>query len=81
MSEQGGGGSGWTFLKVLGVIFGLLGMVGFGICSLCGFAFAGHDMAILGLALLGAVLTALCVWLVVAMFRMARRDRDRDRRP
>ena len=77
MGQQGGGGSGWTFLKVLGVIFGLLGMVGFGLCSLCGFALGGHDSSVMLLAALGAVLAALCLWLVITMFRKAREDRDR----
>ena len=53
MSEQGGGGSGWTFLKILGVVFGLLGMVGFGLCSLCGFALGGHDSGVILLAVVG----------------------------
>jgi hypothetical protein len=27
---------GWTFGRVLGLIVGLIGMAGFGFCSLCG---------------------------------------------
>jgi len=70
------GSSGWTPLKVIGVIVGLLGVVGFGFCSICGFVFAGSDRDVLWLALLGAVIAALFVWMVVAIFRAARRDRD-----
>jgi hypothetical protein len=69
-------GGGWTFLKVVGFIIGLLGVAGFGLCSLCGFMLAGRDREILMLALLGAVLAALCGWLVVAMVKSARRDRN-----
>ena len=77
MNEPGEGRSGWTFLKVLGVIFGLLGMVGFGLCSLCGFVVASNDSDILLLALLGAFLAGLCLWRVITIFRRARADRDR----
>jgi hypothetical protein len=74
----GQGGSGWSFLKVLGVIVGLLGMVGFGLCSLCGFVVGGRDSGILLLALLGAGMAALCLWMVIAIFHKAAEDRDRD---
>lgn len=36
-------GTGWGFLKVLGLIFALLVMVGFGICGLCGLFIAADD--------------------------------------
>jgi len=71
------GGTGWTFLKVLGVVFGLLGMVGFGLCSLCGFALGGNDREVLVLAILGACIAALCLWMVIAIIRRARREGDR----
>jgi hypothetical protein len=70
------GSSGWTPLKVIGVIVGLLGTVGFGLCSLCGFVVAGSDKDVIWLALLGAGLAGLFGWMVVAIFRAARRDRD-----
>jgi hypothetical protein len=71
------GGGGWTPLKVIGVIVGLLGIAGFGLCSLCGFVLASGDRDILWLALLGAGIAGLFVWMVVAIFRAARRDRER----
>lgn len=74
---MGEGGSGWTPLKVIGFAFGLLGVVGFGLCSLCGFVVAGHDKDILWLALLGAIIAALFGWMLVAIARAARRDRER----
>ena len=76
MNQQREEGSGWTFLKVIGVIFGLLGLVGFGLCSLCGFALGGHDRDVIFLAVLGAVLAALCLWMVIAIFQRARKDRE-----
>jgi hypothetical protein len=74
MSPEGGGG--WTFLRVVGVIVGLLGMVGFGLCSLCGFFFGLEDMGIFLLALLGAGIAVLFGWMVTVIARAARRDRD-----
>jgi hypothetical protein len=68
--------------KVLGVIVGLIGMVGFGVCSLCGMVFVGSshaDATVVFLTVLGVVLTLLSVWLVVAMFRNARAVRERGR--
>jgi hypothetical protein len=37
--------SGWSVGKVIAVILGLIGMVGFGVCTLCGtvIAFDMHD--------------------------------------
>jgi hypothetical protein len=77
MTPESGQGSGWTFLKVVGVIFGLFGVAGFGLCSLCGFVIGGGDGDIVLLALLGAGLAFLCGWLVVAIFRRARKDSGR----
>ena len=75
------GGSGWTAGKVIGVIIGLLGMVWFGLCSLCGIVFLGSeysDASVLFLTILGVALTLLCLWLVVTMFLKARNERDRN---
>ena len=72
-----GGGSGWSFLKVLGVIAGLIGLVGFGLCSLLGFTVGGGDPLVLGLAVLGAALAFASWYLVATMFRSARRARER----
>jgi hypothetical protein len=76
MNPESSGGSGWTFLKVLGVIVGLLGLVGFGLCSLCGFVLAASDKDALWYALMGAGIASLFGWMIVAIFRAARRDRD-----
>ena len=81
--------SGWSFAKVIGVIVGLIGMVGFGVCSLCGIVITAGDhmrgywFPILG----GAVLSFLFGLLMVTMFRKAReerealQERDRSDRP
>ena len=75
-------GGGWTILKVIGVVFSLLALVGFGLCSLLGFAVgAGSGSGsgdILALALLGAVLAMFFGWVVFAIFRSVRKDRDPD---
>lgn len=80
MNEPRGG---WTFGRVLGLIVGLIGMAGFGLCSLWGIAVTGsalfEDWDPTALALLayvapGVGLTLLCFLLVRAMIRRARRS-------
>ena len=79
MQEPGRNESGWSFLKVLGVVVGLMGMAGFGLCSLFGLMFAvGGSSEVIGLVLLGIGLTALSAWLVATMFRKAREERERN---
>jgi hypothetical protein len=79
--------SGWTFGKVIGLLIGLIGMVGFGVCTLCGSVFMldSGDAAIVGLTLAGAVMTVLSTWLVRSMIRKAREAREqaevRDQNP
>jgi hypothetical protein len=72
-------GSGWTAAKVLGVIFGLLLMVGFGVCGLCGMLFYSsptyRDPGILGLSLAGFAIATVGFFIVRAMVRSARRGR------
>ena len=75
MGQEGGG---WTFLKVIGVIVGLLGVVGFGLCSLFGFAIGFQDFGVLAMALMGAGIAALFGWMVAAIIRSARKGRDND---
>ena len=74
--------SGWTFLKVIGVILGILGMVGFGLCTLCGVlvSFDGGLGDLWSWVLAGAVMTGLSIWLVFTMFRKAREARDASSR-
>jgi hypothetical protein len=71
--------SGWTPLKVIGIIFGVLGMIGFGLCSLVGVVL-GSDSAtsfqqVLPYVFVGLVFTALFIWLIVAIVRSARGQR------
>jgi hypothetical protein len=78
--------SGWTFGKLIGFLLGLIGMVGFGVCTLCGtvFVFDSGDGWIIFLTLAGAVMTVLSTWLVRTMVRKVNeareqaRERDRD---
>ena len=74
--------SGWSVGKVIGVVLGLIGMVGFGVCTLCGVVinFDTHDSGIWILVLGGAAMTALCTWFVMSMFRKAREARERSGR-
>jgi hypothetical protein len=53
-------------------------MVGFGVCSLCGLFIGagGHFGDVLIFVIPGAVLTFLCGWLTVTMFRKAREARE-----
>lgn len=75
--------SGWSVGKVVLVVLGLIGMVGFGVCTLCGtvIAFDMGDSEIWIMVLGGAAMTALCTWLVVTMFRKAREARENNRNP
>jgi len=67
--------SGWTFGKVIGLLIGLAGMIGFGFCTLCGLMMVGDYGDIWIWVLLGAGMTALNVWLVRTMIRKAREAR------
>jgi hypothetical protein len=68
-------GAGWTAAKVIGLIVGLLGMIGFGVCSLCGLAmgFQSRDLfgIVLRFAVPGLILAVLCFLLVRKMIRSA----------
>ena len=70
--------SGWSAGKVIGVIVGLIGMVGFGVCSLCGLVIGvgGGFGSFWFLVLGGAVLAWLFGLLMVTMFRKAREERE-----
>ena len=65
--------SGWTFGKVIGLLLGLVGMIGFGFCTLCGLMIAGSDGSVWPWIIAGMVMTALSVWLVRAMINKSRR--------
>jgi uncharacterized membrane protein len=70
--------SGWTFGKVIGFLLGLVGMVGFGVCTLCGtvFAFDSGDFEIIVLTLAGAVMTVLSAWLLRTVVRKVNEARE-----
>jgi hypothetical protein len=57
-------GGGWTVWKVIGFVVGLFGMIGFGLCSLCGLVSlqtAGElHGVILVFAIPGLILAYLC---------------------
>ena len=79
MNEPGPGSEGgWNAARVLGMIVGVLGMVGFGFCSLCGLAMGIGDGGrywgtVLMFVIPGLILTFLFFLLVRAMVRRARR--------
>ena len=70
---------GWTFVRIIGALVGLIGMVGFGVCGLLGLVISANgglgasDGFIFLLALAGLALAALFFMLVRAMFRNSRR--------
>ena len=77
MAEPGESDGGWTFGRILGLIVGLLGMGGFGFCSLCGLVVGTttRDMfvAVLPFAIPGLGVAFLFFLLVRAMVRRARK--------
>jgi hypothetical protein len=70
--------SGWSAGKVLGLIFGLLVMVGFGVCGLCGLVMSVSERNAWTIALpmgIPGVVIAFCGFLLVRrMVRAARRQ-------
>lgn len=68
-------GTGWTALKVVGLIFALFGMVGFGLCGLLGVAVGDGDSTVLGLGILGLLLAGGCLWGAIAIIRAGIRSR------
>lgn len=78
MGKDSGSGGGWTFFKVLGFILGVIGMVGFGLCSLSGIVVMVADgfsgaLDYLVFIVPGLLLTWLFFLMVRAIFRSARR--------
>ena len=74
---QDSSGQGWTFAKVVGLIVGLIGMAGFGVCSLCGLVMSTQGRGMLSIVwmfvLPGLGITVLFFLLVRAMIRSARK--------
>jgi hypothetical protein len=80
MEEPSQTPSGWSFLKVVGVIIGFIGMAGFGVCTLCGLVIGAGDGGVLPFVLAGGVMTFLSVWLVRVIFRKVQEARDAGNR-
>ena len=70
-------GGGWTIGRIIGLIIGLLGMGGFGFCSLCGLVLSSDSGGDVGVVLMfvvpGIGLTILFGLLVRTMIRGARK--------
>jgi hypothetical protein len=76
-------GDGWTFAKGLAMAVALLGLVGFGVCALCGAALTFEDLTNAGnagiwqlalpCALLGGAIAAGLFFVVRSIVRSARR--------
>jgi hypothetical protein len=77
--------SGWTVGKILGLVIGLLGMVGFGLCSLWGLVFGLSDSDLMAIVLMcsvpGLLIAYLCFLLVRKMLRLAAKPADRNTAP
>ncbi len=81
MTMSGNSSSGWTIGRILGLIIGLVGMAGFGLCSLWGITLTGSALfenwdptalALLVYVAPGVGLTFVSFLLVRAMVRRAR---------
>lgn len=79
MAEPGESEGGWTFGRIIGLIVGLVGMGGFGFCSLCGLVIGVGTRDMLGTVLMFAIpglgIAFLFFLLVRAMIRAARKPR------
>ena len=68
--------SDWTAGKILGLIVGGVGLVGFGTCSLCGLVMGVSDTTLLTTVLMfavpGLIVAYLCFLLARKMVRLAR---------
>jgi biotin transporter BioY len=68
---------GWNAARVLGMIVGIIGMAGFGFCSLCGLVFGVSDSKLWGIVLMfsipGLILAVLFFFLVRTVVRRVRR--------
>lgn len=79
MSEPGPGPEGgWNGARVLGMIVAVVGMVGFGVCSLCGIAIGIGDSGrywgtVLAFVIPGVILTLLFILLARTIIRRVKR--------
>lgn len=62
--------SGWTPLKILGMVAALVGMVGFGLCGVIGIAL--RDPGTMKLGVLGLVIAGCFLWGIIVIMRNAR---------
>lgn len=80
MSDSRPRATGWSLPKALGLVVGVVGMAGFGFCSLCGLAVGAQSREMIGVALLFAVpglaIAVLCFLLARKMVRLARAPRE-----
>lgn len=78
MNASDTGTAGWSVGKVLGLIVGIVAMVGFGVCGLCGLVIGVEtpDLwgTVLPFALPGLLLAVLGFLLARKMVRLARRS-------
>ncbi len=75
---KAGSEGGWNAARVLGMIVAVVGMVGFGVCSLCGIAMGISDRGrywstVLGFVIAGLVLTFLFILLARTILRRVKR--------
>jgi hypothetical protein len=70
------GAGGWTFLRILGLLIGVIGMTGFGVCSLCGLVMFRGDLSatVLGFVIPGLILAYLFFLLARAAIRRSRQS-------
>jgi hypothetical protein len=77
VAEHDESDGGWTPGRVIGLIVGLIGMGGFGFCSLCGLVLGAGNSSLWSTVLMFSVpglgLTFLFFLLVRAMIRRARK--------
>jgi hypothetical protein len=64
--------SGWTFGKVIGLTLGVIGIIGFGLFTLCALIFASWDGSLWWWVVPVALMTSLSVWPTITMVRKAR---------
>ena len=66
-------GSGWTVLKVIGLVLASLALSGFGLVGMCGLVLGIYDAAIFGWALAALLAAAASLAIVVWIIRSVSR--------
>jgi hypothetical protein len=78
MNDRRAPPNGWTFLRVIGMVVGVIAMAGFGLCTIFGILIGGdldNTGDVLPFVLVGAMLVALSFALVRAVLRRVRGER------